>query len=84
MDWSSATHRSLEEGGGARSLAPTFLCPNSLLTGEITGNFENFALQNCTTLLYSTLNCTFRERSGQFDANRNRELMGTYQGNFAA
>jgi hypothetical protein len=37
--------------GGAGSLALTFLCPNSLLTGNLTGNFENFGLQNRTSIL---------------------------------
>jgi len=32
--------------GGGRSLALTFLPPNSLLTGKITGNLRNFDLQN--------------------------------------
>ena len=36
--------------GGARSLALTILCLNSLLTGKITGNFANLALQNRTPL----------------------------------
>jgi hypothetical protein len=30
--------------GGAGSLALTFLLPNSLLTGNLTGNFEKFGL----------------------------------------
>jgi hypothetical protein len=37
--------------GGARSLALTFLCPNSLLTGKITGNSQDFGLQNRTPVL---------------------------------
>jgi len=34
--------------GGARSLALTFLCLNSLLTGKNTGNLRDFALENRT------------------------------------
>ena len=37
--------------GGGRSLALTFLRPNSLLTGKITGNLRDFDLQNRTLVL---------------------------------
>jgi hypothetical protein len=37
--------------GGARSLALTLLRPNSLLTGKITGNLQNFTIENRTSLL---------------------------------
>jgi hypothetical protein len=37
--------------GGGRSLALTFLRPNSLLTGKITGNLRDFDPKNRTTIL---------------------------------
>jgi hypothetical protein len=37
--------------GGARSLALTFLWPNSLLTGKITGNLRNLGPKNRTSIL---------------------------------
>jgi hypothetical protein len=58
--WAESAHLAENKGvnslqfrlyGGARSLALTFLRQTSLLTGKITGNFENFTLQNRTPLL---------------------------------
>jgi hypothetical protein len=46
--------------GGAGSLALIFLCPNSLLTGNLTGNFEDFGLPKSHFL---SLSCTFQRRN---------------------
>jgi hypothetical protein len=63
--------------GGAGSLALTFLCPNSLLTGNLTGNFGNFSASE-TALLVSKPNIS----EGKHVSRRNasREFSERYQG----
>jgi hypothetical protein len=63
--------------GGAGSLALTILCPNSLVSGKITGNFQDFSPPE-TALFLSNLQIPGEKH---FSAeNPSREFSGTYQG----
>ena len=46
--------------GGAGSLALTFLCPNSLLTGNLTGNLAN---SGALKPHFLSLSCTFQKET---------------------
>ena len=63
--------------GGAGSLALTFLCPNSLLTGNLTGNLAN---SGALKPHFLSLSCTFQKETSGSGISPSREFAGMYQG----
>ena len=63
--------------GGAGSLALTFLCPNSLLTGNLTGNRAN---SGALKPHFLSLSCTFQKETSGSGISPSREFAGMYQG----
>src|ERR1039458_5664518 len=59
--------------GGGGSLALTFLCLNSLLTGNLTGNFQDLSVPKPHS---SSLSCSFQCRNSFQVKNR----AGNFQG----
>jgi hypothetical protein len=64
--------------GGARSLALTFLRPNSLLTGKTTGNLRDLSIQNRTPLLYVAHSARREVNFTQIEQGINRDVSGKF------
>src|SRR5438093_4025694 len=63
--------------GGAGSLALTVLCPNCLLTGNLTGNLAN---SGALKPHFLSLSCTFQKETSGSAISPSREFAGMYQG----